>query len=45
MEVTSEEVRESYKEDIIMELKSEKIEDMENNLEKVIHELEKKNLI
>ena len=45
MEVTAEEVRDSYKEDIIMELKSEKIEDMEINLEKVISELEKKNLI
>ena len=45
MEVTSEEVRDSYKQDIIMELKSEKIEDMEINLEKVINELEKKNLI
>ena len=45
MEVTSEEVRDSYKEDIIVELKSEKIEDMENNLEKVINILENKNLI
>ena len=45
MEVTSEEVRESYKQDIILELKSEKIEDMENNLDKVIAELENKNLI
>ena len=45
MEVTAEEVRDSYKQDIIMELKSEKIEDMEINLEKVISELEKKNLI
>ena len=45
MEVTSEEVRESYKQDIILELKSEKIEDMENNLDKVISELENKNLI
>ena len=45
MEVTSEEVRESYKQDIILELKSEKIEDMENNLDKVISTLENKNLI
>ena len=45
MEVTSEEVRESYKEDIIVELKSEKIEDMENNIDKVINILENKNLI
>ena len=45
MEVTSEEVRDSYKEDIILELKSEKIEDMENNLDKVISTLENKNLI
>ena len=40
MEVTSEEVRDSYKDDIIIELKSEKIEDMENNLDKVINILE-----
>ena len=45
MEVTSEEVRDSYKEDIIVELKSEKIEDMEYNLDKVINILENKNLI
>ena len=45
MEVTSEEVRDSYKDDIIIELKSEKIEDMENNLDKVINILENKNLI
>ena len=45
MEVTSEEVKESYKEDIIVELKSEKIEDMEQNLDKVINILENKNLI
>ena len=45
MEVTSEEVRDSYKEDIIVELKSEKIEDMEYNLDKVINILESKNLI
>ena len=45
MEVTSEEVRDSYKQDIIIELKSEKIEDMENNLDKVISTLENKNLI
>ena len=45
MEVTSEEVRTSYKEDIILELKSEKIEDMEDNLDKVISTLENKNLI
>ena len=44
MEVTSEEVRDSYKDDIIIELKSEKIEDMENNLDKVINILENKNL-
>ena len=45
MEVTFEEVRDSYKDDIIIELKSEKIEDMENNLDKVINILENKNLI
>ena len=45
MEVTSEEVRSSYKENIILELKSEKIEDMENNLDIVIRELENRNLI
>ena len=45
MEVTSEEVRDSYKEDIIVELKSENIEDMEYNLDKVINILENKNLI
>ena len=45
MEVTSEEVRDSYKDDIIIELKSEKIEEMENNLDKVINILENKNLI
>ena len=45
MEVTSEEVKDSYKEDIIVELKSEKIEDMEINLDKVINILENKNLI
>ncbi len=45
MEVTSEEVRDSYKDDIIIELKSEKIEDMEYNLDKVINILENKNLI
>ena len=45
MEVTSEEVKESYKQDIILELKSEKIEDMENNLDLVIKALESKNLI
>ena len=45
MEVTSEEVKDSYKEDIIVELKSEKIEDMETNLDKVINILENKNLI
>ena len=45
MEVTSEEVKDSYKKDIIIELKSEKIEDMENNLDKVINILENKNLI
>ena len=45
MEVTSEEVRDSYKSDIILELKSEVIEDMENNLDKVINTLENKNLI
>ena len=45
MEVTSEEVKDSYKKDIIIELKSEKIEDMENNLDKVINILENKHLI
>ena len=45
MEVTSEEVKDSYKQDIIIELKSEKIEDMENNLDKVINILQNKNLI
>ena len=45
MEVTSDEVKNSYKEDIIVELKSEKIEDMENNLDKVINILENKHLI
>ena len=45
MEVTFEEVRDSYKDDIIIKLKSEKIEDMENNLDKVINILENKNLI
>ena len=45
MEVTSEEVRDSYKQDRILELKSEKIEDMENNLDIVISTLENKNLI
>ena len=45
MEVTSEKIRDSYKDDIIIELKSEKIEDMENNLDKVINILENKNLI
>ena len=45
MEVTSEEVRDSYKNDIILELKSEKIEDMENNLDIVIKALENKHLI
>ena len=33
MEVTSEEVRESYKEEIIMELKSEDTEQVEENIE------------
>ena len=45
MEVTFQEIRDSYKDDIIIELKSEKIEDMENNLDKVINILENKNLI
>ena len=45
MEVSSEEVRESYKQDRILELRSEKIEDMENNLDTVINTLVKRNLI
>ena len=43
MEVISKEVRDSYKEDIIVELKSEKIEDMEDNLDKIINILENTN--
>ena len=39
MEVTSEEVRNSYKENIIIELKSEVIEDMENNMDIVINKI------
>ena len=33
MEVTSEEVRESYKEEVIMELRSEDIDQVEQNIE------------
>lgn len=39
MEVTSEEVRNSYNEEIIIELKSEIIEDMENNINTVINKI------
>ena len=35
MEVTSEEVRESYKEDIILELQNEQTEDVEENIERI----------
>jgi len=36
MQVTAEEVYESYKEEIIMELPSNKVEDMEANIEKIV---------
>ena len=45
MEVTSEEVRDSYKNDIILELKNEVIEDMEKNLDIVFDYLTKNQLI
>ena len=45
MEVTSEEVRDSYKSDIILELKNEVIEDMEKNLDIVFDYLTKNQLI
>jgi len=39
MEVTADEVRESYDEKIIIETKNEKIEDMENNISCIIKAL------
>lgn len=43
MEVTSEEVRDSYKEEIIIELKSEEVEDMQRNLKTVIDRIKSLN--
>ncbi|CAI2382825.1 unnamed protein product [Moneuplotes crassus] len=40
MEVTSEEVRESYKSDIILELANQEIDDVETNIEKIKEKLE-----
>ena len=45
MEVTADEVRESYNSDIILELKSEVIDDMEKNIDLVIDWLIKNKLI
>ena len=36
MEVTADEVKESYDEKIILELQNEKLEDMENNINAII---------
>lgn len=39
LQVTAEEVHESYKEEVIMELQSNEVEDMETNIEKIVERL------
>jgi len=41
LQVTAEEVHESYKEEIIMELPSNEVDDMESNIEKIVERLRK----
>lgn len=39
MEVTSEDVRENFREEVILELKNEEVDDMEKNIEQILYKL------